>query len=64
MFEKLGVGWACSLLGFATLALLPVPFIFLRWGKCLRMKSPFCRRLREGKEAAGDGNREGEEEGA
>ena len=64
MFDKLGVSWACSVLGFATLALLPVPFVFLRWGKGLRMRSPFCRRLREGKEGAGEGGNQGEEEEA
>ena len=64
MFDKLGVGWACSILGFATLALLPVPFVFLRWGRGLRMKSLFCRSRREGKEGEGEGSRQGEEEGA
>ena len=47
MYERLGVGWACSLLGFLCLGLSPIPFVFIRYGHTLRTKSPFCQRLKE-----------------
>lgn len=47
LYENLGVGWACSLLGFLCLALSPIPFAFLRYGPGLRAKSPFCQRLKQ-----------------
>ncbi|MCJ1273481.1 hypothetical protein MMC21_001273 [Puttea exsequens] len=46
MYDHLGVGWACSLLGFVCAALSPIPFLFLRYGPALRARSPFCRKLR------------------
>ena len=46
MYDRLGVGWACSLLGFICLGLSPIPFLFLRYGKTLRSRSKFCQRLR------------------
>lgn len=36
MYEKLGVGWGNSLLGFVALALLPVPILILKYGEFLR----------------------------
>jgi hypothetical protein len=39
MFEKLGVQWASSLLGFIALALMPIPFLFYRYGPTLRRMS-------------------------
>ncbi|MCJ1461295.1 hypothetical protein MMC28_011677 [Mycoblastus sanguinarius] len=47
MYDQLGVGWACSLLGFMCLALVPIPFVFIRYGPILRCKSAFCQRLKE-----------------
>lgn len=53
MYSRLGVGWACTLLGCVCLVLSPIPFAFVRWGPKLRDRSPFCKqlnRIREGKE--------------
>lgn len=36
MYHKLGVDWATSLLGFLTVAFLPVPILFYIYGKKLR----------------------------
>ncbi|SPO02059.1 related to multidrug resistant protein [Cephalotrichum gorgonifer] len=36
MYANLGVGWGNSLLGFIALALLPVPFLIIRYGEFLR----------------------------
>lgn len=41
MFHKLGVAWAASLLGFLTLAMVPVPFLFYSYGKKIRSFSGF-----------------------
>lgn len=41
MFERLGNGWAGSLLGFIALALMPMPWVFYRYGKALRSRSSF-----------------------
>ncbi|KAI5364037.1 Putative major facilitator superfamily, MFS transporter superfamily [Septoria linicola] len=41
MYEGPGPGWASSLLGFCTLALVPIPFAFDRYGKWLRSKSSY-----------------------
>lgn len=38
MYHQLGIQWACSLLGFLALALAPVPILFLRYGRQLRLK--------------------------
>ena len=47
MYEHLGTDWACSLLGFLCVILLPIPFIFIKYGPQLRAKSPFCQRLKQ-----------------
>jgi len=36
LFARLGLGWGNSLLGFIGVAMLPVPFLFLRYGEYLR----------------------------
>ncbi|KAI1192533.1 major facilitator superfamily protein [Nemania serpens] len=45
LYENLGVGWACTVLGFLCLALTPIPFAFIRWGPAMRKRSPFCQKL-------------------
>jgi len=65
MYRALGVAWATSLLGFFSLALCVVPFVFVRWGATMRERSPFCQYLtakkRQDKEAR-DAERRGERE--
>ena len=41
MYHKLGVDWATSLLGFLTVAFLPVPILFYIYGKKLRGLSKY-----------------------
>jgi hypothetical protein len=41
VYEKLGIGWASSLLGFIAVALMPVPWLFFKYGKQLRAKSKY-----------------------
>ncbi|KAJ5722247.1 hypothetical protein N7488_000282 [Penicillium malachiteum] len=39
MYDALGYGWGNSLLGFLTLAMMPMPFVFRRYGRTLRERS-------------------------
>lgn len=41
MFSKLGIGWASSLLGFVSVALLPVPWVLYKYGKRIRAHSQY-----------------------
>jgi multidrug resistance protein len=47
MYEHLGVAWACSLLGFISLALMVIPFVFIWKGPQLRARSKFCQYLEQ-----------------
>jgi hypothetical protein len=49
MYRAMGVAWATSLLGFFSLALCVVPFVFVKWGGNMRERSPFCQYLRQKK---------------
>lgn len=50
MYESLGVKWASGLLGFLSLAMCAIPFVFLWKGDKIRAGSKFCTFLREKKE--------------
>ena len=39
MYNKLGLGWGNSLLAFIAIGLIPVPFIFIKYGERIR-KNP------------------------
>ncbi|KAL2075992.1 hypothetical protein VTL71DRAFT_935 [Oculimacula yallundae] len=41
MYERLGIAWATSLLGFVTLAMLPIPWVLYQWGPKIRAASKF-----------------------
>jgi hypothetical protein len=41
VYEALGVGWATSLLGFLALCMIPIPFLFHRFGHSIRVKSMY-----------------------
>ena len=41
MYHTLGVPWATSLLGFLTLAFIPVPFVFFVYGERIRKLSKY-----------------------
>ncbi|OAQ97166.1 hypothetical protein LLEC1_03050 [Akanthomyces lecanii] len=38
MYERLGLGWGNSLLAFIAVALIPVPWLFMRYGEYLRKR--------------------------
>ncbi|WEW54856.1 hypothetical protein PRK78_000282 [Emydomyces testavorans] len=41
LYEKLGLGWGNSTLGFIAMTLIPVPFLFFRFGESIRRNSRF-----------------------
>ena len=40
LYRKLGYGWGNSLLGFLSLLMIPIPFLFLRYGEHIRTRYP------------------------
>jgi hypothetical protein len=40
MYERVGIHWAGSIFGFASLLLLPIPWVLFRYGEALRVKKP------------------------
>ncbi|KAJ9156578.1 Mfs multidrug [Pleurostoma richardsiae] len=45
MYDALGVGWGTSLLGFISVAFIPLPFIFLKYGQKFRESKKFQLKL-------------------
>ncbi|SCV70621.1 BQ2448_3383 [Microbotryum intermedium] len=39
MFTNLGIDWGCSLLGFISLVMIPIPFVLYKYGPKLRKRS-------------------------
>ena len=49
MYARLGIGWSCSLLGFLSLLMALIPFVFIRFGDRIRANSKFCQELKQQK---------------
>jgi hypothetical protein len=47
MYKALSPQWAGTLLGLVQVALIPIPFVFYRWGEQIRARSPLIRQMRE-----------------
>ena len=43
MYKKLGVAWASSLLGFLSIAFIPIPFVLYFYGERIRKASKRAR---------------------
>ncbi len=41
MYSALGVGWGTSVLAFISVVMIPLPFIFLRYGERIRESKMF-----------------------
>ena len=52
MYQKLGISWASSLLGFMSLGMSIIPFAFIKYGQRIRANSKFCQDLKSKKEQA------------
>lgn len=63
MYDRLGVAWATSLLGFASLGMCVIPFVFIRYGDRIRANSRFCQFLAEKKMAEAEAEEEGRRRG-
>ncbi|CUS20349.1 LAQU0S01e04632g1_1 [Lachancea quebecensis] len=48
MYEKMTIGWASSLFGFICVAMIPLPWIFEKYGESMRQKSTFGFNALEG----------------
>ena len=49
LYEKLGIAWACTLLGILSAVMSIIPFVFIRYGEKIRRHSKFCQEIREKK---------------
>lgn len=47
MYANLTPHWAGTLLGLLEVALIPIPFVFYKWGKPIRQRSRLIRQMRE-----------------
>jgi hypothetical protein len=50
LYAKIGANWAGTLLGLLEVLIIPIPFIFYRYGAKIRMKSALIREMREEEE--------------
>ncbi|KAF2157274.1 MFS general substrate transporter [Myriangium duriaei CBS 260.36] len=50
LYKSLGSNWAGTLLAFLEIILIPIPFVFYRYGSKIRMKSVLIRTMQEDKE--------------
>lgn len=41
VYDTMGIAWATSLLGFLSLLMLPIPWIFFKWGPYFRANSQY-----------------------
>jgi hypothetical protein len=52
LYKALGANWAGTLLGVLEIIIIPIPFVFYRYGGRIRMKSALIRSMREDQERA------------
>jgi hypothetical protein len=50
MYSKLSPQWAGTLLGLIQVCLIPIPFVFYKWGAKIRAKSPLIKQMRADQE--------------
>lgn len=41
VYEAMGIGWATSFIGFLSIVMLPIPWIFFKWGPAIRERSRY-----------------------
>lgn len=41
MYERLGIGWATSVMAFLSVCMIPIPWVLYRWGPKIRAASSF-----------------------
>ncbi|KAJ5046369.1 uncharacterized protein L3040_003613 [Drepanopeziza brunnea f. sp. 'multigermtubi'] len=50
MFAALTPQWAGTLLGLVQVVMIPIPFVFYKWGDRIRARSPLIKQMREDQE--------------
>lgn len=50
MYNALTPQWAGTLLGLVQVLLIPIPFVFYKWGEKIRARSPLIRQMRADQE--------------
>jgi MFS family permease len=50
MFRTMGINWAGTFLGLLEVLLIPIPFVFYKWGSKIRERSPVIRKMKEDQE--------------
>jgi len=50
LYARIGANWAGTLLGLLEVLIIPIPFMFYRYGAKIRMKSSLIREMREEEE--------------
>ncbi|KAK7204363.1 putative MFS multidrug transporter [Myxozyma melibiosi] len=45
MFKNIGMGWGASVMGFVGVALLPIPFLFVKYGAAIRGRNPYASKV-------------------
>ncbi|EME86325.1 uncharacterized protein MYCFIDRAFT_45250 [Pseudocercospora fijiensis CIRAD86] len=46
MYRRLGIAWSCTLLGFLSVVMGIVPFVFIKYGAKIRANSKWCQELK------------------
>lgn len=50
LYDRLGIAWACTLLGILSAIMSIIPFVFIKYGAKIRQHSKFCQEIRQKKE--------------
>jgi hypothetical protein len=45
LYARIGLGWGTSLLGFISVAMIPFPFLFIKYGEAIRANPRFQPQL-------------------
>ena len=49
LYDRLGIAWACTLLGILSAVMSIIPFIFIKYGSKIRAHSKFCQEIQQKK---------------
>ncbi|KAK9469709.1 major facilitator superfamily domain-containing protein [Lipomyces arxii] len=45
MFQRIGVPWGASIIGFVAIVMIPIPFFFYAYGERIRARNPYSDRV-------------------
>lgn len=61
LFERLGIAWACTLLGILSAVMSIIPFVFIKYGAKIRENSKFCQEIQQQKKVGEEKQRSRQE---